>query len=197
MKFNGDIIIADPMGIDTAWNKLNRGNSIYGNGHTDVCDYYQSKNMQKLGLHNYLVSSVNRSNKRCVVLENCASSYSLLGELNNAYFSFIEEYNSLLPIEDKKSCMGSYKEIVKKLESVYPTLGNILSYSDKIGVFLLKDFCACLPDFNLDIVSRYIIIKDFNGEIDILRKPCYNNIDEEISIIGNGNINFFTTQIGF
>jgi len=73
-------------------------------------------------------------------------------------------------------------------------LGKFCADAGLVGVFLLDEVLKHNPDFNLHVNSPWIctLIKDFDGDIQ------YEVGDEEdVHIVGKGNINFSTFQSGF
>lgn len=66
-------------------------------------------------------------------------------------------------------------------------------YDDKIAVFLLDEVLKYNPDFDYHINREWTttLIKDFDGEVNY-----YVDSGDDARIIGVGNINFFTSQVG-
>ena len=64
-----------------------------------------------------------------------------------------------------------------------------------VGVFLLDEILKYNPDFDYHINKKWTttLIKDFDGEV-------YFDVDEnedEVKVVGKGNINFVGRQTGF
>lgn len=88
------------------------------------------------------------------------------------------------------------------------TLGEFCADAGMVSVFLLDEVLKYNPDFDYHIKRPWTttLIKNFDGEITIeltsflLDNDCYDSeedfYDEEIRVIGKGNINFYTTQTG-
>lgn len=85
-------------------------------------------------------------------------------------------------------------------------LGQFCADAGLVSVFLLEDVLAYNPDFDYHIKRPWTttLIKDFNGDIKLEVVP-FEYVDdeygekvsgEEVRAIGNGNINFYTTQTG-
>lgn len=80
-------------------------------------------------------------------------------------------------------------------------LGEFCADAGLVAVFLLDEVLAYNPDFNYHIERPWTttLIKDFDGEIEIdvveINEDDY--YDDEVRVIGTGNINFYTTQTGF
>ena len=71
-------------------------------------------------------------------------------------------------------------------------IGEFCADAGMVGVFLLDEVLKYNPKFNYHIERPWTttLIKDFEGEIDIVE------IDEEVQVIGKGNINFVGKQTG-
>jgi hypothetical protein len=85
-------------------------------------------------------------------------------------------------------------------------IGKFGADAGLVSVFLLSEVLAYNPDFDYHISKPWTttLIKDFDGyirirEIDVVNE--YTSIidggKKEVRVIGEGNINFFTTQTGF
>lgn len=83
-------------------------------------------------------------------------------------------------------------------------LGQFCADAGLVSVFLLDEVLAYNPDFDYHLKRPWTttLIKDFDGEIEINVVPYKyedegrNYEDEEVRVIGKGNINFYTTQTG-
>lgn len=64
-------------------------------------------------------------------------------------------------------------------------------YNDKIAVFLLDEVLKYNPDYHINREWTTTLIKDFDGEVNY-----YVDSGDDARIIGVGNINFFTSQVG-
>ena len=72
-------------------------------------------------------------------------------------------------------------------------LGEFCADAGKVAVFLLDEVLKYNPEFN-DYITKPLtttLIKDFDGEVD------FEIVDDEVSVVGKGNINFYTQQTGF
>ena len=71
-------------------------------------------------------------------------------------------------------------------------IGDFCADSGMVGVFLLEEVLKYNPDFDYHKYKPWTttLIKDFDGEIKI------EIIGEKVSVVGTGNINFFTLQTG-
>jgi len=85
-------------------------------------------------------------------------------------------------------------------------IGEFCADAGLVSVFLLDEVLAYNPDFDYHINKPWTttLIKDFDGNVeievvDIEYEDDDGNIKEnqEVQVIGKGNINFFTTQTGF
>lgn len=88
-------------------------------------------------------------------------------------------------------------------------LGSFCADAGLVAVFLLEEVLKYNPDFDYHTERTWTttLIKDFDGEIsiDVVEVKPPDDIDEEdleyfedqeVRVIGTGNINFFTTQTG-
>jgi hypothetical protein len=71
-------------------------------------------------------------------------------------------------------------------------LGNFCADAGMVGVFELEEVLKYNPNFDYHITKPWTttVIENFTGEITI------EEIDDEIFVIGNGNINFYSIQTG-
>ena len=85
-------------------------------------------------------------------------------------------------------------------------IGKFCADAGLVSVFLLDEVLAYNPKFNDHIKKPWTttLIKNFDGEIEIEvvdveydDEDGEKTEDEEVQVIGKGNINFFTTQSGF
>lgn len=89
------------------------------------------------------------------------------------------------------------------------SMGEFCADAGLVSVFLLDEVLKYNPNFDYHINRPWTttLIKDFDGEINISVVPYeyeYENDDgekviekdEEVRVIGTGNINFFTSQTG-
>ena len=136
--FKGDIIITDPCYIikqdNEDWKK---------------CDY--GRDMNKLGIKNYLCGSTIYGDWSCVTIDN------------------------------------------KNNEKI----GSFCADAGLVAVFLLDEVLKYNPNFNYHKEKPWTttLIKDFDGYISINVKTI--NSEDEVFVVGKGNIDFHTTQIGF
>jgi hypothetical protein len=84
-------------------------------------------------------------------------------------------------------------------------IGKFCADAGLVGVFLLSEVLAYNPDFDYYISKPWTttLIKNFDGDIRIEVVKVVNEYtsvinknDEEVRVIGEGNINFYTTQTG-
>jgi len=85
-------------------------------------------------------------------------------------------------------------------------IGEFCADAGLVSVFLLDEVLSYNPDFDYHINRPFTttLIKDFDGDIeievvDVEYEDDDGNTkeDQEVQVIGKGNINFFTTQSGF
>jgi hypothetical protein len=85
-------------------------------------------------------------------------------------------------------------------------IGNFCADAGLVSIFLLDEVLKYNPDFNNHTERKFTttLIEDFDGDIIITHRDfAYTDEDDEIvhgrevSVIGNGTIDFFTSQTGF
>lgn len=77
-------------------------------------------------------------------------------------------------------------------------IGEFCADAGMVGVFLLDEVLKYNPDYNdhIECPGAVTWIKDFDGEIDIVVVQD-ENMELEVRVVGNGNVDFYTTQTGF
>lgn len=108
------------------------------------------------------------------------------------YVLGFKNYESRNTIYGDWSCTvyeGEYTTVPDEKNTV---LGGFTADAGMVGVFELDEVLKYNPDFNLYKESPWCvtIIPDFTGEVNI------EVIDEQVHVIGKGNINFFSIQSG-
>lgn len=93
------------------------------------------------------------------------------------------------------SCSTFNKDTNKKI-------GDFCADAGLVSVFLLDEVLAYNPDFDFHIKRPWTttLIKDFDGDIEIKvieEEGKDGNLEEEVRVVGIGNINFYTIQTGF
>lgn len=71
-------------------------------------------------------------------------------------------------------------------------LGKFCADAGLVGVFLLDEVLKYNPAYDDHLKKDWTttLIKDFDGEVEFVVK------NDEVSVVGKGNINFFTKQTG-
>jgi len=208
MKFKGDIIITDPCYImkhddssDRDWDKCNYGS-----------------NMEKLGITHYLTADTEYGDWSCTTVKDDPASQKLIEDLNRMYFKFFHDYNNPEVYKDSEYRRQMYKEYDEKREKIIEesglVLGRFCADAGLVSVFLLDEILAYNPKYDDHINHPHCatLIKDFDGDIEITHRIIESRVDpedrideddedetemsEEVSVIGKGNINFYTTQTG-
>lgn len=78
-------------------------------------------------------------------------------------------------------------------------LGRFASDSGLVGVFLLSE----IQKYNIKYTDHFMnkwaatVIPQFNGVVKIINATDKHGVDAKITVIGTGNINFYTAQIGY
>ena len=92
-------------------------------------------------------------------------------------------------------------------------IGEFCADTGKVAVFLLDEVLKYNPDFKLHVTHPWTttLIKDFDGEVhfEIIETEGIHEedtefwkkgdrwVDRSVSVVGKGNINFYTQQTGF
>lgn len=86
-------------------------------------------------------------------------------------------------------------------------IGEFCADAGLVSVFLLDEVLAYNPDFDYHITKPWTttLIKDFDGDIEIKiinveykdEETNEKTTGQEVRVIGEGNINFYTKQTGF
>ena len=169
------------------------------------CDY--GDNMKVLGIENYLCASTEYGDWSCTTVLDTEIGKNLIEKKKKIYFEFFNAYNSSgLSNEDKKVLNEEYDKNIASIDEKI-SLGSFCADAGLVAVFLLEDVLKYNPNFDYHISRPWTttLIKDFDGDIEITHRDC-KYVDEEtgkeitdgteVSVIGKGNINFFTTQTG-
>lgn len=181
MKFKGDIIITDPCYIIRKHEKNPRPN-IYSNpilkdlGSVQFTKY-TTEQMEEYKKLEALQEQWDKENPD----DWCGCGYGdnmeALGIKN--YLTSSTEYGDW-------SCT-TYEEGTKK------KLGHFCADAGLVSVFLLEEVLKYNPDFDYHINNKHTTtwIKDFDGDVEITHR------NDEVSVVGTGTVNFYTTQTGF
>lgn len=209
MRFKGDIIITDPCYIMRA---EYHGTKPLTKDDWRACDY--GNNMEALGIKNYLTSSTEYGDWSCTTVKDDIKSQAAISEMNKLYFEFYRKYNFTgLNPEEKEQLYKEYEEARAKIDTKDCVIGNFCADAGLVSVFLLEEVLTYNPDFDYHINRPWTttLIKDFDGDIEITHRETTQSeiLDEEeaeehaeeykreVSVVGKGNINFYTTQTGF
>ena len=188
MKFKGDIIITDPCYIDTEDNKLWNGSSF---------DIFSGYGLSVFGFTKYFWENTEYGDWSCTTLLSGEKAEKIMNELDDMYFNFISKYNNkeiYKTDENRKQMCEAYTAKRAKFEKDSSIiLGNFCADSGLVGVFLLDEVLKFNPKFDYHINKLWTttLIKDFDGNIEMGRDK-----EDGVSVIGNGNIEFYTTQSG-
>lgn len=169
MKFKGDIIVTDPCYII-------KDNSDYW----DKCGW--GENMGALGLTNYISESTRYGDWSCSTWSTPRKDVEAqLEELNTlGRWELMKQYG-----EDSVQA----KIYDDKIADASLNVGHFCA--GMVAVFLLDEVLKYNPDFDYHINREWTttLIKDFDGDY-------YVDSGDDARIIGVGNINFFTSQVG-
>lgn len=178
MKFKGDIIITDPCYIikdnSDDWNKCGWG-----------------ENMGILGFTTYIPEYTLCGDWSCSTWstprKDVEAQLEELNTLGRARWELMKQYGEdsvQAKIYDDKIADASLN--IKKI-------GHFCADTGMVAVFLLDEVLKYNPDFDYHINREWTttLIKDFDGEVNY-----YVDSGDDARIIGVGNINFFTSQVG-
>jgi hypothetical protein len=81
-------------------------------------------------------------------------------------------------------------------------IGQFCADAGLVGVFLLDEVLAYNPSFDLHKTKKFTttLIENFEGEVEIIHKDTgVFELGElsRVSVVGKGNVNFHTEQIGY
>lgn len=141
----------------------------------DKCKY--GENMEVLGIHNYISESTIYGDWSC-------STYQIEEDPKEFMESALRTLNDNLENE----------EVLARL-NIGTYIGSFCADAGLVGVFLLDEILAYNPEWKSWIEEHSwcaTIIEDFDGEVEYY----IDKVDEEAHIVGTGNINFYTAQIG-
>jgi hypothetical protein len=206
MKFKGDIIITDPCYI------MRHKNELTGDDWS-ACDY--GSNMKVLGITHYLTEDTEYGDWSCTTVKDDPESQRLIGQLNVMYFKFFSDYNNPEVYKTEENRQKMYDEYAKEREELIKNsnlvLGHFCADAGLVSVFLLDEILAYNPEYDDHLKHPHCatLIRDFDGDIEITHRVFESKVDpedaifedetetgEEVSVIGKGNINFYTTQTG-
>jgi hypothetical protein len=189
MKFKGDIIITDPCYI------MRRDTE--GNGNRDDWDKSgYGDNMEVLGIKTFLTSGTEYGDWSCTTVKDTKESETIIVKLNTNYNKLWNAHNN--PEGKDEVLINNLEAERKELEDSGKEfiLGEFCADAGLVSVFLLSEVLAYNPkfDYHLNKPWTTTLIKDFDGDIEITHRGEGEN--REVSVVGKGNINFYTTQTG-
>jgi hypothetical protein len=188
MKFKGDIIITDPCYI------MKRDARENGNRDDwDKCNC--GSHMEALGIKTYLTRNTEYGDWSCTTVKDTPESAELIAKLNVNYAELWNNHNSKDKDDEKEDILKIERESLEKQGEEF-LLGNFCADAGLVSVFLLTEVLAYNPDFNYHIEKPWTttLIKDFDGDIEITHRG--EGESREVSVVGKGNVNFYTTQTG-
>lgn len=139
----------------------------------DKCDY--GKNMEVLGIHNYISKSTIYGDWSCTTYQTEKKPKKLLENILQALKDGIR--GELATFDDGEA------------------IGSFCADSGYVGVFLLDEILEYNPKWKSWIEEHSwcaTIIEDFEGEVEYY----IDKVNGEAHIVGTGNINFYTVQTG-
>ena len=145
----------------------------------DKCDY--GKNMEVLGIHNYISKSTIYGDWGC-------TTYKIDKEPKEFVNNLLQALNDNLEDEE-------YEEDESFIPYEGEAIGGFCADAGLVGVFLLDEILAYNPNWKSWIDEHSwcaTIINDFDGEVEYY----IDKVNGEAHIVGTGNINFYTAQTG-
>lgn len=195
--------------MDEYWKEYNQ-KDIWRNGSIDLDSGY---GLQKLGFTNFLWGSTDYGDWSCTTVKDGPETQNLIAKMNEHYLDFFQKYNFTgLTDKEKAEHLKQYEKEREEYKSDDLILGYFCADAGLVGVFLLDEVLKLNPKFDYHINRPWTttLIKDFDGDIELTHRttkvPAYDPItyqeigtltdESEVSVIGKGNINFYTTQTG-
>ena len=143
----------------------------------DKCNY--GKNMEVLGIHNYISKSTIYGDWGC-------TTYQTEEEPKEFLESILRVLNDNLENEE-------YGDDELPIPNEGKAIGRFCADAGLVGVFLLDEILAYNPKWESWIKEHSwcaTIINDFDGEVEYY----IDKVNGEAHIVGTGNINFYTAQ---
>ena len=143
----------------------------------DKCDY--GKNMEVLGIHNYISKSTIYGDWGC-------TTYQTEEEPKELLESILRVLNDNLENEE-------YKDNKLHILDEGKAIGGFCADAGYVGVFLLDEILEYNPKWESWIKEHSwcaTIIKDFEGEVEYY----IDKVNGGAHIVGTGSINFYTVQ---
>ena len=192
MKFKGTIIITDPCYIMRA---KHHGTTPITEDDWRACDCGQ--NMEVLGINTYIVRDTIYGDWSCITYKtnNPKKAIDDLAAIIKYFNNKYEEYGGHKGITSEKyaslckECNDKYRALNLETENI----GRFCADTGLVAVFLLDEVRKYNPDIDKWITEHpwcVTTIEDFDGNVEY-----YIDGNGEAHIYGEGNINFFTSQI--
>jgi len=194
---------------DEYWKKRNE-EDLWRNGSIDLDS---GSGMEKFGFTSFLWGSTEYGDWSCTTVKDSPETQALIAKRNQQYLEFFNKYNfGGLSQEDKTALLEEYEKQTAELDNNDVILGAFCADAGLVAVFLLDEVLKFNPEFDYHINRPWTttLIKDFDGDIELTHRTIqvpehdgdYNEtgrlVDEyEVSVVGKGNVNFYTTQTGF
>lgn len=179
MKFKGDIIITDPCYVIKE-----------RTGKPNMNDYPILKGKSSKLFENY----TDEENKAYSELEKAREKWEKENPDDWARCNYGSnmEVLGIKTFLTRDTIYGDWSCTTFNTET-HEKLGNFCADAGLVSVFLLDEILKYNPNFDYHIKRDWTttLIKDFDGDVNIII-----NKDNEVQVIGKGNINFYTTQTG-
>lgn len=169
---------------------------IWRNGSIDLED---GNGLKEYGFTNYIWGSTLYGDWSCTTFVDSPDTVAMINEMGKNYISFFNGYNfSKTSPEQKAKLLEEYKKLQEEYKRSPLILGQFCADAGLVGCFLLEEVLAFNPTFNYHIEKPWTTtwIKDFDGDVEY-RTNVASTGDYMASLVGTGNINFYTQQTGF
>ena len=128
----------------------------------------------------------------CMVYTGDMESNKLNGQWDEYYFKFFNEYNfSGKEPDEKKKMSEEFKEFKHKWLKDN-CLGEFCADSGNVAIFSYDDLSLDEIDWINSHPWCATVIEDFDGDVDFIVGD-----NDDVHVVGKGNIDFFSTQSGF
>lgn len=182
MKFKGTIVITDPCYLDQ-----NSGKDLW-----KASDY--GEDLSVFGCSQWICEDTIYGDWSCFTYKGTEEEvHSWIDEWDELYFAFLKDYNNPdISPNVKEALLVDYNTKKEEFKDEN-TLGEFCADAGMVCVVYLDEVLKVNPNFKdwaLNHPWCATIIEDFDGNVN------YTVDAEEAHIVGEGNVNFYTSQSG-
>lgn len=189
MKFKGTIVITDPCYLDNDMPENPEMKDWW-----EMVDY--GENLEASGIEHYISEYTLYGDWSCHTYKGSREDiFDAIQEWDEYYLNFFREYNNPdYSQEDRDKLATSFRNHKKKFQEEF-TLGEFCADAGRVCVVYLEDVLKFNSNFKSWAETHpwcATIIENFDGDVRY-------EVDEEgdAHIVGEGNVNFYTSQSGF